>query len=411
MKLVWLKIRGYDFVPRPEAAIASVELARIDACQSVGNGLNIVDVFHAIHFSARALVLGLRVGEPKRIAVSLAHHAVGLSVEGGSRSAARSGRVLERARTIAESTGDARTKALVRLHAGSAAFVEGRFADARLLLESAEREFVERHPGTFWEVNSARTLLLVVNYHLGDIKALLRGGTTWLREAEQRGDVLLALSAVNWPAHLRWLALDDPDEARERLTAAISMWTRRTYQLQHWATLLAETDIDIYERVPGRARIRFREHERPLRRSLMLRSQVARTQHFESRARATLADAASQQGSARRELLEQARMDARGIERAGAPWGMGLTALLEGSVEQLRGRPDLAVVRLRRALAAFESTGQTLHAAVTRWRLGELVGGDEGASLRSQGRQFIVDAGFLSPGRLLDILSPGFASA
>lgn len=407
-RLVWLKLRGVGFARRTEAAIAPEKLARIDACQSIGHGLNAIDVFRAINFSTQTLVLALRAGEPKRIAVSLAHHAVGVAVGGGASAARSSARLLEQARELAASTDDARVAALVRLHTGSAAFIEMRFRDALPLLESVEREFLEQHPGALWEVNMARGILPVVYYHLGKLAPLERAAASWQREAEQRGDVFLNSAACTWPAHLPWLMQDEPRLARERVASSIAAWTKLSYQLQHWTHLLAETDIDLYEGARGTALERFRAHDRPLRRSMMLRSEIAGTQNFESRARATLADAAAEKGTVRRDLIARARADAGRVRRSRSAWGRGMADLLEASARVLDGRREDAMGPLKEAITAFDSIDHALYAAVARWRLGELVGGDEGAALRREGQRFF---GAARPGaleRVLHVFSPGF---
>jgi hypothetical protein len=409
--LVWLKVRGFGFRQRAEGAIAPERLARIDACQSVGHGLNAIDVFRAINFSTRTLVLALREGEPKRIAVSLAHHAVGVAVGGGASAARNSRRLLERARSVAESTRDARSLALVRLHTGSTAFIEMRFGDALPLLESVEREFREEHPGALWEISMARALLPILYYHLGRLAPLGQVASSWHREAEQRGDVFLSSSASTWPAHLPWLAEDAPDRAQERLTSSMAAWTKLSYQLQHWTQLLGETDIDLYRGVTGSALERFRRHERPLRASMILRAKISATQHFESRARATLAEAVGRKGSVRIELGAQAAADAARVRRKGGAWGRGMADLLDGSIEAMRGRSDEAVRHLRGAVTAFDSIDHALYAAVARWRLGDLVGGDEGAALRAEGQRFMSTAAVRAPERLLHVFSPGFTRA
>src|SRR5262249_47549887 len=162
-----------------EAEIAPDQLARIDACQSIGQGLNSIDVFRALNFTTKALVLALRAGEPKRIAVSLAHHAVGVAFGGGDSAAQKSRHLLEQARALAESTQDARAAALVRLHTGSGAFIETRFKDALPLLEAVEREFLDQHPGALWEVNMTRQLLPVLWYHLGKMMELAHASVAW----------------------------------------------------------------------------------------------------------------------------------------------------------------------------------------------------------------------------------------
>jgi hypothetical protein len=56
-----------------------------------------------------------------------------------------------------------------------------------------------------------------------------------------------------------------------------------------------------------------------------------------------------------------------------------LGSMLRGAADRLDGRPEAAADQLCRALVWFDDTG--LHAAATRRRLGQLVGGREGHDL------------------------------
>src|SRR5262249_27402294 len=44
-RLTWLRLRGFDFVERSEASVDPDLLARIDACQVVAQGLNILEAY------------------------------------------------------------------------------------------------------------------------------------------------------------------------------------------------------------------------------------------------------------------------------------------------------------------------------------------------------------------------------
>jgi hypothetical protein len=85
--------------------------------------------------------------------------------------------------------------------------------------------------------------------------------------------------------------------------------------------------------------------------------------------------------------------------------------LLEASIAVLVGHREDAVAPLRNAVAAFDSIEHALYAAVARCRLGEVLGGDEGAALATQGRLFLSAGGARAPERVLHVFSPGFAPA
>src|SRR5256712_73006 len=68
----WLRLRGLRFVERRAAAIPSAQLARLDVCRTVAEGLGHLDTIRAADFQTRHLLLALRAGEPDRLARALA---------------------------------------------------------------------------------------------------------------------------------------------------------------------------------------------------------------------------------------------------------------------------------------------------------------------------------------------------
>jgi hypothetical protein len=96
-----------------------------------------VDDLAAGEFQSLALRLALEAGEPGRVCRALAGE-VAFSASSGTRSQRRTARLLHTARTLAERL-DAHARGAVAMTAGIAAYLEGRFRDAAIACESAER--------------------------------------------------------------------------------------------------------------------------------------------------------------------------------------------------------------------------------------------------------------------------------
>lgn len=82
--------------------------------------------------------------------------------------------------------------------------------------------------------------------------------------------------------------------------------------------------------------------------------------------------------------------------------------MLLAGVEAMRQRPEEAVVQLRGAITDFTGAGMPMHVAVSRMRLGALLGGDEGARPSGEADAWMQLEGVVDPPRFADRLAPGF---
>jgi hypothetical protein len=86
----------------------------------------------------------------------------------------------------------------------------------------------------------------------------------------------------------------------------------------------------------------------------------------------------------------------------------GRGTLLEAGLEGARGHTGAAVATLR-ALADDPGAAARfpIYTVYARRRLGELLGGDEGAALIARADAFLVERGVVDPGRLMVAMAPG----
>jgi hypothetical protein len=124
------------------------------------------------------------------------------------------------------------------------------------------------------------------------------------------------------------------------------------------------------------------------------------------RARAALA-AAARQPSDRGALVSEARRHVRRLSRQGAPWARALALPLAAAVALQREDRVRAVELLRAGVEALEGQRMRLFAAAARWRLGALVGGDEGSAYRAEADRFFVEQGVREPAQMVAMLAPG----
>ena len=101
--------------------------------------------------------------------------------------------------------------------AGIAAYLEGRFADARKLCERAEGTFRDRCIGAAWELDNTQLFLLWSLCYLGEWSELAARIPRAIHDAEARGDRYAATSLRTGTLTLHWLAAARIREARPLL--------------------------------------------------------------------------------------------------------------------------------------------------------------------------------------------------
>src|SRR6266704_3173735 len=150
----WLRLRGLRFVERRAAAIPSAQLARIDVCRTVAEGLGHLDTIRAADFQTRHLLLALRAGEPDRLARAFALEA-GFTAALGGRSRWYD-RLLAEAEGLGRRIQSPHALGLRAVMSGVAAYFAGEFERARDATKQAERLLLEHGIGIAWELVTAR---------------------------------------------------------------------------------------------------------------------------------------------------------------------------------------------------------------------------------------------------------------
>ncbi len=107
-------------------------------------------------------------------------------------------------------------------------------------------------------------------------------------------------------------------------------------------------------------------------------------------------------------MLQSALRDARRLEKERTPWVDGLGHLVTATVAHARGDDTRAIATLSEAERSFRGADMPMFAFAAQHRRGELLGGDEGASLvRAAGEAFTAQQ-IAKPERMLEIFAPGF---
>jgi len=397
-----LRWRGLRFNPRRVEDIDQETLLRIDTCWSATTGLLLVDFISASDFSARHLLMALAAGEPSRVARGMA---IESAAQGGFPAGRRlSARLVQQAKTLAESTGNPHAIALSILANGILATALGEWKRALALSEQALAILRDQCVGVTWELNIAQNLVIWNLMYLGELGEVCRRVPALLSEARRRGNLYIATELCTRSNYV-WLTADEPDEGEREAVESIERWSQNGFHRQHYSAMLARVQTELYRGRPEAAWQLLDEHQSMVRRSLMTRVQVIRIEWLYLRARSALAIAAKN-GDSR--FLAAARVGARRIARERMPWSDPIALLLQAGVAYVEGDARSALAHLHAAADRFERADMQLYLAVTRRRIGSLQKDERGPDLQQLAAQWMAEQGIKNPTCMTRMLAPGF---
>lgn len=406
LALLWqrvrLWVRGYRFRCAGEP-IAQADRTKLEAYWTAFVAMGNTDNLRAIGFATRHLRLALRVGDPKHLAIGFAGEAFVIGAEPALRPRAR--RFLDTAAELAARTADPYPRALISVIEPFLTVMQGRWRETVALADAALAFCRRKCPGAQPETFNALLSAVHALFHLGALRDLAGRLPPLLREADERGDVLLFVLLRTGCCNAAWLAADDPAGARAEVRAAMARWPSREFHFAHYWALVAECQIDLYEGRADEAHQRIADRWAALDESHLLRIPIIRIDMWALRARAALARAATAPDP--RRDLRAAERDAQRIERERAGWSAPVARLLRAGVANLRGDTSAATEYLSAAASGFDGADMGLHAAAARRCLGQLRGGAEGAALVAAADEWMLAQNIRRPDRMAVVLTPG----
>jgi serine/threonine protein kinase len=406
-----VRLRGLEFKERAAAELPASALARIDVLYSVSSGMSFVSPLLGKVLQMRHLRESLAEGEPRHVCKALTLELGYLGMQ-GTRARARLDALLERTLTLARRLGDDNLVGAAMASGALSSFLYGDWRLAWSRFIEAERFMRERCDRVRWELDLTEVFMAAIAWWRGHGRELARLVPLYLREAEERGDVYAQRGLRGWRANTVWLVIGRPDEARAHVQA-VSLprgGAEHPTHFMHYYELLANTQIDLYQGDAWSAHDRVEGMWRDLGRAMILRMQSVCIEGWSLRGRAALAAAATGSGN-RRRLIALGSEAARRISATGAAWSEGLVAILRASAAHLDGDDPQAILELERAAAACDRDDMGFFAAAARLRLGQIVGGTEGAALVARSEAHMREQAVVDPHALCAVLAPGFRGA
>jgi hypothetical protein len=202
-----------------------------------------------------------------------------------------------------------------------------------------------------------------------------------------------------------WLAADDPVRARDEVIAAMTTWPRKGFHLQHYSSLVALAQIEMYT---GDYEVAWKHIEgqiKALEKSMLLRIQGLRIDALHIRGRLALASAVGDQGEQHLRLAEKL---AAQIEREEMAYANPFATLIRAGIAHRRGDDRRAISLLEKATNDFDAAHMRLYATASRRRLGEMIGGDRGRQMIARTEEWMAKQEIKNPARMMNLLAPGF---
>ena len=404
MRRLWLRLRGLDFIERDAADVPEFDLLRIDICWAVAAGLGVVDLIRGADFQSLHLLLALRAGEISRLARAMAFE-VSQTAARGSSARERVAELLEKTEVLAKRAGNPHSIGMAIWARGLSSYLLGNWKDAAEYCERGAEILRDQCTGVTWEITIANRFMLTSLLYLGEVVEVSRRVPQLLSAALEQGN-LFAATDLRTRLNAIWLADDDPDRARDEVIAAMTSWPRKGFHLQHYTSLVALAQIELYT---GDYEVAWKHIEgqlKPLEKSMLLRIQGLRVDAMQLRGRLALASAVGKDRSARLKIAETV---ANKIAQEHITYANPFATLIRAGIARKRGDDVSAVTLLEKALKEFEAADMTLYAIVTSHRLGELIGGDRGRELRQGAEEWMSRQLIKNPAKVLNLMAPGFS--
>jgi hypothetical protein len=202
------------------------------------------------------------------------------------------------------------------------------------------------------------------------------------------------------------MVVGEPETAFIELDDLAEKWSKERFHVQHANANYCRAQLHLYQGEAAEAERVATGTVRSMTGSLLVRVQHMRFHTYDIHARASLAR--SLDSTSRSDVLHGIEQDASRLERENRPDCQALARVIRAAVAWQRRDTASAFQLLGQAIQQFETVEMKAHAAATRRRLGQLVGGDRGRELIEAADTWMIGQGIRNPVRMTRVYAPGF---
>jgi len=388
---------------RRKREVSPEQRVYLNTLQTMGRVLSVIDPTSAMYIKARYLCEALWSGSDYFVLRAAIFEAGSLTARGG-RPSRRERSLFRLARRLAEETGDKEGLGHLDLTGGIGEYLRGQWQSCVELLEQAQVRLAEVRA---WQANASIYGVYALACK-GDLPEAKTRTKALLTDAQRRGDRYTIANLLASHPTAAWLASDDVETARRQLKESVAHWSQASYLVQHWQSMLWESETHLYVGEGEAAWQRLeRDRDRLTTESSLLTIQLIRAFTTFARGRSAVASLRELADPGRADRLGQARTARRRLAREGMPWIDVLAALLGAAIANASGDGARAQRELRRVIALAGRADMALHGAAARHRLGLLLGSEDGAAALKEAEEAMRARGVRVPARYAQMLLPG----
>ncbi|MDX2168767.1 MAG: protein kinase [Deltaproteobacteria bacterium] len=344
--LIGLALRGAQ--ARRPSPLTDRERLRIETARSAAKGLAMVDPLRGLYFAVRSLRLALRSGDPYFAGRELAGVSATL-IPVGPPFRAWAGRMLRRARRLAEALDDPYLLGFTAIVEAQERMVQGDWADMLRSCDHGSAILRDRCRGVTWELGIASTAAERALEELGRLDEMQRRLDAALAEARETADIVrivACIQSVGMVALLRGRTA----EARAAAQQSRRAWPGGGFQMQHFYALRLDAYAALAEDRAGEADELLRAHWPTLVRTQLLRHALIGFDAHLLAARIGLGVAHATPG---RRLSRRFSWHARCVGRATVPAAAAHEQMLRAGAAAVAQDVSAATLGLRAAASGF----------------------------------------------------------
>jgi hypothetical protein len=371
-----LSLRGTQVRERRSEDQADEDRYACDLLWSIGVPLTSLDLVLGVDLHTRCLLRALRLGDPGRIARSLALEALYMRV-GTADQELRVRGTLAMADNLARRVGDPYLKAFSQLCHSTYHLLIGEPALALSTADAAALQLEDECRNVAWEIGGARAAALSALSYLGRFRELRTRFDAAAEDAEARGNLNTFTTLVTLNRCTIDLVADRPDACRASLERVMRTCPAQ-WHLQHTFAFGAHVMLDLYAGGDAAHR-RLEQGWHQLRHRLILNCDRFRIFFLYVRGLAALSSLISD-GDDVRSRVRLVRASAAALERERVLDATAGAHMLRGQLACYHGEDNVAISEYRAAAELWGRVGM-YGCHVANLRLGELLGGAEGAAL------------------------------
>jgi len=403
-RLLWNQVRMRGGALRWSSPRTSARSLEADICWSIGAGLGMVDTLLGAYFSGRAARIALAKGNAMQICRGMGAATISACLVGRR---ARAAQLLECCERAAHEDGSAAALWYVGLARTGASFLlENDFARAHRDALALEHEWYAAGHGPGWETDVAMHFSLASRQMLGELRDLSRRVATLVHAAQRNGDLFQEVT-LRVRFAVRHLLDGRTAEARDDVRDALAAWLpgRDSFGNQHAWGLWSLTRTALYDgRLDDTLDVEWERWDR----SLIGRVPILQAEAYHVFGTYLLARAidAGKRGrpSERAAFCRAAERVATKLARLPFPAAPGSAGMLRAALAWVHGGDR--VLAARAGLEAALDAGILAYTAFFKRRLGEAMGGNDGATLISQADELAHRAGWIDPARAAELAIP-----